>query len=61
MISISRKVVEEFYEKEWQEMISEACRKFLIELTCKEYRLNEMPKLSFTKEKELRPNALGKI
>ena len=53
MITISRKVVEEYYEDEWAFFVNAKTLNLLIELTCKAYHLNQPQSLSYLKEKQL--------
>ena len=52
MITINRKVVEEYYENEWGSVVSAKTLNLLIELTCKAYHLNQTQSLSYLKEKQ---------
>lgn len=62
MISINRKIIEEYYNKEWQELISTESIKLLVELTCKSFNLNQSPKFSFyTLQEPPKIQALGQI
>ena len=51
MITINRKVVEEYYENEWGSIVSAKTLNFLIELTCKAYHLNQSQAHEYIKEK----------
>ena len=62
MITINRKKIEEYYESEWQDVISSKTLNCLIELTCQAYQLNQSVSPSHTIFREkLRPQALGQI
>ena len=52
MITINRKVVEEYYENEWGSAVSAKTLNVLIELTCKAYHLNQPQVHGFVKERE---------
>ena len=60
MITINRKVVEEYYENEWGSMVSAKTLNLLIELTCRAYHLNQTQSLNYLKEKQSVQN-LGQI
>jgi len=62
MVIPNRKIIEEFYEKEWREVISNKACNLLIELTCQAYQLNRPPIPQFVKEDKLsKPQDLGQI
>ena len=62
MITINRKVVEEYYENEWGSVVSAKTLNLLIELTCKAYHLNQPQGLEYMKEKHFsRLQNLGQI
>jgi hypothetical protein len=52
MITINRKVVEEYYESEWDSAVSAKTLNVLIELTCKAYHLNQSQSHGFMKERQ---------
>ena len=51
MITINRKVVEEYYEDEWASLVNAKTLNLLIELTCRAFHLNQP--LGYLKEKQL--------
>ena len=53
MITINRKIVEEYYGNEWGSVVSAKTLNLIIELTCKAYHLNQSQALEYTKEKQL--------
>ena len=62
MISVSRKQVENYYEKEWTDILSASTIKVLIELTCQSFNLNKPQVLEFNREKPIPAlQNLGKI
>ena len=59
---MNRKLIEDYYEKEWSQIVSSKTIYTLIELTCQAYQLNQPPISNYIKEKELpRPQDLGQI
>lgn len=62
MITINRKVVEEYYENEWGSVVSAKTLNLLIELTCRAYHLNQSQALDYVKGKHFsRLQNLGQI
>lgn len=62
MATINRKLIEDYYESEWKELVLGSTRNLLIELTCQAYKLNRPEIPEFAKEKELpKPQDLGQI
>lgn len=62
MVLVNRKLVEDYYKKEWSQTVSSKTVSLLIELTCQAYKLNEPQIPSFIKQKEVpRPQNLGQI
>ena len=62
MITINRKVVEEYYEGEWASLVNAKTLSVLIELTCKAYHLNQPQTHGFIKERQQeRLQNLGQI
>ena len=62
MSTINRKQIEDYYEKEWDGLVSSKTQTLLIELTCQAYKLNQPQIPGFVKEKEPpKPQDLGKI
>ena len=62
MITVNRKVVEEYYEDEWASFVNAKTLNLLIELTCKAYHLNQSQSLDYVKEKHFsRLQNLGQI
>lgn len=62
MLTINRKVVEEYYEDEWASLVNAKTLSALIELTCKAYHLNQPQAHGFMREKQLeRLQNLGQI
>ncbi len=53
MISINRKVIEEYYEDEWASLVNAKTLNALIELTCKAFHLNQSQTFNYLKEKQL--------
>ena len=62
MSTINRKVVEDYYESEWANLITSKTLDLLVELTCKAYHLNQPQSINYMREKEIpRLNRLGQI
>ena len=53
MITINRKVVEEYYEDEWASLVNAKTLNLFIDLSCKAYHLNQPQVPSRIKEKQL--------
>ena len=41
MLTLNRKSIEDYYEKEWADVVSTNTLNILIEITCREYHLNK--------------------
>jgi len=62
MVLINRKDIEDYYEKEWSNIVSPKTLELLIELTCRSYQLHSPPTPSFIKQdKQQKSSDLGKI
>lgn len=62
MISVNRKLIEDYYESEWRESAPDKVLNLLIELTCQSYKLNQPQVPNFLINQEPpRPQDLGKI
>lgn len=53
MIPINRKLIEDYFDKEWGELFSHKALNLLIELTCQAYHLNQPIMPGNMKPKEL--------
>ena len=53
MSNINKKQIEEYYNKEWSELISPKAIDFIIELTCKEFKLNKPFNVNFINIKNI--------
>ena len=61
MLTISKKEIENYYEKEWSDFISETTIHYLIDTTCKKYKLNQQQVLDFVRKDGPKPQDLGQI
>lgn len=62
MISVNRKLIEDYFQSEWKESVSDKALEFLIELTCQSYKLNQPQVPNFLINQEPpKPQDLGKI
>lgn len=62
MITINRKLIEEYFDTEWGEIFSLKALNLLIELTCQEYHLNQPIIPEFAKSQEIqKAQKLGEI
>jgi hypothetical protein len=62
MVYINRKQIDNYYEKEWADVVSKKTLDLLVELTCKAYHLNLPLAPGYISEKELiERQDLGKI
>ena len=62
MITVNRKLIEEYYKQEWEELVSPKTLNFLVELTCQAYQFNKPVVPEFVKTNlSLRPLKLGEI
>ncbi len=62
MATMTRKQVENYYEKEWSNFLSSGTVSLLVELTCQSYHLNQPQAQLFVRHREIpKPQALGKI
>ena len=61
MTTITRKVVEDYYREDWNEVFSRDTLDLLVELTCRSLKLNQPHTPGFINEKQIRPNNLGQI
>lgn len=62
MISVNRKLIEDYFQSEWKESVSDKTLDFLIELTCQSYKLNQPQVPNFLINQEPpKPQDLGKI
>ena len=59
---VNRKEIENYYDQEWSDLVSNKTVSLLVELTCQAYKLNQTQALGFIKEKEApKPQNLGQI
>lgn len=62
MAAINRKQIEDYYEIEWKEIVSQKTINLLIELTCQSYKLNKPQTPNFLRQNEpKRPHNLGQV
>lgn len=60
-MNINRKTIEEYYNSEWKDKVSDKTLSALIELTCQVHRLNKPDSIEKNKQNTIKPHDLGKI
>lgn len=62
MFTVNRKLIEEYYEKEWSGILSKDTLEQLIELTCHNYHLNQQAVPNFAGANEpKKPKRIGEL
>ena len=62
MLSLNRKLIEDYFNDQWKEMFSQDAFNILIDLTCQAFSLNNPKVPDFIRINEpLRPHKLGQI